>query len=131
MKKLFIIDYDKLITTAYSDFLTDKGYVVASCNSPFGATTGIRVLDPDVVIVDLNLPGLSGKGLLNLIDYSGRYKVVLISGDSQEDDMKTLTENGKAHAYFVKGAPLNILAHKISRLLHASNTDHPQIRPSR
>jgi len=124
MKKLFIIDSDKLITSVYADFFVGKGYVVASSNTPFGVTAGIKVLDPDLVIVDMNLPGLSGNGLLNIIDYNGVYKVVLISEKSQEDEMKTLTEKGRADDYFIKGEPLSTLGHKVSRLIGASTTDH-------
>jgi DNA-binding response OmpR family regulator len=123
MKKLFIIDSDKLITSVYADFFVGKGYVVASSNTPFGVTAGIKVLDPDLVIVDMNLPGLSGNGLLNIIDYNGVYKVVLISEKSQEDEMKILTEKGQADDYFIKGEPLSTLGHKVSRLIDAINAD--------
>jgi DNA-binding response OmpR family regulator len=121
MTKLFIIDDDKLITSIYSDFFSAKGYIVASSNSPFGVTTGIRLLDPDVVIVDMNLPVLSGKGLLNIIDYKGSYKVVLISGDEQKEEMKALAESGLADDYFIKGEPLANLGDKISTLLGPKN----------
>jgi DNA-binding NtrC family response regulator len=124
MKKLFIIDTDKLITTVYADFFVGKGYVVASSNTPFGVSAGIKVLDPDLVIVDMNLPGLSGNGPLNIINCNGAYKVVLISGKAQEDEMKTLTGSGQANDYFIKGEPLAKLGQKVSRLIDASNTDH-------
>jgi len=115
MSKIFIIDDDKLITTIYADFFATKGHIVSSTNSSFGVTNGIRTLEPDVIILDMNLPGLSGRGLLNVIDSKG--KIVLISGDSQETEMKTLVESGKAHEYFVKGEPLDKLGHKVSTLL--------------
>ena len=117
MKKLFIIDDDKLITTIYSDFFATKGYLVSATNSAFGVTNVIRALEPDVILLDMNLPGSSGKGLLNVIDTNGNCKIVLISGDSQREEMKVLTENGQAHDYFVKGEPLDKLGHKISSLL--------------
>lgn len=116
MSNIFIIDDDKLITAIYSDFLTSRGHIVSSTNSSFGVTNGIRALDPDIVILDMNLPGLSGRGLLNVIDSKGERKIVLVSGDSQETEMKALVESGKAHEYFVKGEPLDKLGHKISLL---------------
>jgi two-component system, OmpR family, response regulator protein GraR len=117
MSKIFIIDDDKLITTIYSDFFATKGYIVSSTNSSFGVTNGIRALEPDVVILDMNLPGLSGRGLLNVIDSNGNSKIVLISSNSQETEMQLLIEGGKAHDYFVKGEPLDKLGHKIISLL--------------
>jgi len=117
MSKIFIIDDDKLITTIYSDFFATRGHIVSSTNSSFGVSNGIRTLEPDVVIQDMNLPGLSGQGLLNVIDSNESVKVVLISGDSQESAMQDLVESGKAHGYFIKGEPLDKLGRKISSLL--------------
>jgi DNA-binding response OmpR family regulator len=134
MAKLFIIDDDKLITSIYSDFFSAKGYIVASSNSPFGVTSGIRVIDPDVVIVEMNLRGLSGKSLLNIIDYKGSYKLLLISGNSQKEEMKALTENGQADDYFVKGESLEKLGDKISTLIganHAYRCQSPTPFPGR
>ncbi len=117
MQKVFIIDDDKLITTIYTDFFATKGYIVSSTNSSFGVSNGIRSLEPDVILLDMNLPGLSGKGLLNVIGCKGDFKIVLISGDSQKTAMKTLIEDGHAHDYFVKGESLDKLGHKVSALL--------------
>jgi len=119
MKKLFIIDDDKLITAIYSDFFTREGYLVSFTNSAFGVTNGIRALEPDVILLDMNLPGLSAKGLLNVIGNKGNCKIVLISGDSQAAEMKSLLESDQAHDYFVKGEPLAKLGHKITVLLGA------------
>jgi len=125
MSKLFIIDDDKLITSNYADFFVGKGYVVATSNTPFGVTSGIKFFLPDVVIVDMNISGLSGKGLLNIIGDNRSYKVVLISEDTLEDEMKTFTEKGRVDDYFVKEEPLLQLAVKVSRLLGGINSDHP------
>jgi DNA-binding response OmpR family regulator len=117
MNKLFIIDDDKLITTIYSDFFASKGFIVSSTNSSFGVSNGIRSLEPDVILLDMNLPGLSGKGLLNVIACKVDCKIVLISSDSQKTEMEALVESGHAHDYFIKGEPLVKLRHKISSLL--------------
>jgi DNA-binding response OmpR family regulator len=130
MSKLFIIDGDKLITSNYADFLVGKGYIVATSNTPFGVTAGIKIFLPDVVIVDMNISGLSGKGLLNIIGYNRNFKVVLISEDILEDEMRSLTEKGQADDYFVKGEPLLQLALKVSRLLGGINSDYSRKRPT-
>jgi len=117
MKKLFIIDDDKVITSLYADYFAARGYIVASSNTPFGVTTGIKMLDPDVLIVDMNLPMMSGHDMLSIIDYKGSYKIVLISGELQEDEMKTLKANGQADDYFIKGEPLDTLVHKVNSLV--------------
>ena len=130
MSKLFIIDDDKSITSSYADFFVGKGYVVATSNTPFGVTTGIKIFLPDVIIVDMNISGLSGKGVLNIIGDNRSFKVVLISEDTLEDEMKTLTEKGQVDDYFVKGEPLLQLALKVNRLLGGINSNYPRKRPT-
>jgi len=130
MSKLFIIDDDKSITSSYADFFVGKGYVVATSNTPFGVTSGIKIFLPDVIIVDMNISGLSGKGVLNIIGDNRNFKVVLISEDTLEDEMKALAETGQIDDYFVKGEPLLQLAFKVSRLLGGINSDYSQKRPT-
>lgn len=120
MSKLFIIDSDKTVTSSYADFFVSRGYVVASSNTPFGVSTGLKLLLPDVVIAELNFSGL--KGLLNIIENTGNCKVVLISADSQEEELKALAEKGQIDDYFLKGEPLLKLASKVSRLINAEKT---------
>lgn len=126
MSKLFIIDDDKLVTSNFADFFVGKGYIVATSNTPFGVTNGIKLFLPDVVIADMNISGLSGKGLLNIIGDSRSFKVVLLAEDTQKDEMKDLTEKGLADDFFVKGEPLLQLALKIGRLLGGVNTNNFQ-----
>ena len=128
MSKLFIIDDDKSITSNYADFFVGKGYVVATSNTPFGVTNGIKLFLPDVVIVDMNISGLSGKGVLNIIGDDRRFKVVLISENMHEDEIKALTERGQVDDYFVKGEPLLQLAFKVSRLIGRIDSDNPRKR---
>lgn len=126
MSKLFIIDGNKSITSNYADFFVGKGYVVATSNTPFGVTNGIKLFLPEVVIVEMNISGLSGKGLLNIIGESRDYKVVLISEDAQADEMRALTEKGLADDYFIKGEPLPQLAVKVSCLTGRIKADNKQ-----
>jgi DNA-binding response OmpR family regulator len=115
--KLLIIDDDKLITAIYSDFFSGKGYAVETSNSPFGVTSLVRHHCPDVIIVDMNLPGLSGRNLCGLLSADGHQRVLLISGEKQEAEMKNMITDGLAQDYFVKGQPLFILDSKVSRLI--------------
>ncbi len=117
MKKLFIIIDDKINSSVYADFFAAKGYVVATSHTLFGVINGLNVLNPDVVLVDMNMPGFDSKGVLDLLHDSRKYKIVLISGGSREEEMRALTLAGEADDYFVKGDPLVTLGDKISTLL--------------
>lgn len=115
--KIFIIDDNKLITTIYADFFSRKGFVVETSNSSFGVTNLIRNLGPDVVIVDMNIPGLNGRSLCGLLGADEKRRVVLVSGEAQEHAMQEMVADGLAHDYFIKGQPLLLLGSKVSRLM--------------
>lgn len=115
--KIFIIDDDKLITTIYADYLSSRGFLVNTSNSSFGVTNLIRSLGSNVVIIDMNIPGLNGRSLCSLLAADENRRVVLVSGEKQEPAMKEIIADGLAHDYFIKGQPLGILDSKISRLI--------------
>lgn len=114
---LLIIDDDKLITTIYADYFATHGFKVETCNSPFGVTSLVRSFSPDVIIVDMNMPGLNGGNLCGLLATEGDQRLLLVSGEKQEPAMKELVESGLAHDYFIKGQPLLILNSKVNRLV--------------
>ncbi|HJV35217.1 response regulator [Geomonas sp.] len=117
MKKVLVIDDSKFITELYSQFLTSRGYQVESLNSPFGVTTNINKNKPDVVLLDLNMPGLSGKGILELLKGHRSSRIIVVSADTREEEMKGLSESGLADDYFIKGQDLNYLDHKIRKVM--------------
>lgn len=117
MKKILLIDDSKFITEVYSHYLSSRGYIVEAVNSPFGVTSNITKNRPDLVLLDLNLPGLSGKGVLELLKGQRRSAVIVISGDTLEAEMKGLADSGLADDYFIKGEPLEDLDRKIRKLV--------------
>lgn len=117
LPKILIIDDDILITTIYADFLSTKGFAVETVNSPFGVTSLIRNLSPDVILVDMNLPGMNGRTLCGLLATGSSRPVMLISGELQESEMQEMVTVGLARDYFVKGQPLVILDSKVNRLI--------------
>lgn len=113
MAKVCIVDDCTFITELYSHFLTDKGHSVTCFNTPFGATAKIASAQPDVVLMDLHLPGLSGDGLLPLLKGSSSFQIILISTDSEESSMQKMVASGLASDYFVKSEKLEMLHLKI------------------
>ncbi len=113
-----MVDDSPIATRMVSDFLRDKGYEVEISNSPFGVSGKLMQYKPDVVLMDLGLPGLSGRNLMDLIRKKGSglgCKVVVFSS-TDEDEMRSLVENGLADEYFVKGNSLNELESKLRKL---------------
>ena len=60
MKKVLIIEDDKSITLALGIRLKSMGYTVGSAADAVSAISQARKLDPDVILLDIGLPGGDG-----------------------------------------------------------------------
>lgn len=64
---VLIVDDESLIRTSLSLILTEVGYHVRSAESGFSALFEIQRDLPDILVSDLNMPGLSGFELLSVV----------------------------------------------------------------
>ena len=79
MKDILIVDDDEKICWAFEQFLTDEGYnpIIAS-----NAEEGLRQIEnnrPDLVMLDIRLPGISGlEALQEIKKIDPQIQVVII-----------------------------------------------------
>ena len=74
MYSVFLVDDDTLILDELIDTILwlDNGFtVVGSETNPFKAVDKIKELQPDVVFVDLKMPGMDGNGLIKTLKKNG------------------------------------------------------------
>ncbi len=81
--RVLIIDDDVELCETFSDALEFAGHEVKVVNSGYEGFRVVTRLVPDVVILDMNLPGVSGILLLSHIRHLSRLshtKVIIVSG---------------------------------------------------
>ena len=105
MATLLIVDDDTLVRDTLHDLLAESH----ECHTADRAEQALAYLEMenyDVVITDINMPGLSGHDLLNHIrNTHPATPVIVISGIALEDTAKVSNQLG-AFAYFTK--PFNL-----------------------
>jgi len=67
MKSILLIDDDKFVTTLYAAKLQNEGFAVDTAHSGEEAIEKLEKNRPDMIILDLNMPGISGVELLRAI----------------------------------------------------------------
>ncbi|MCC7299557.1 MAG: response regulator [Verrucomicrobia bacterium] len=67
MKTILFVDDDLFVTTLYRTKLAGEGYRVETANGGEQALSMLETLRPDTIILDLNMPGLSGVDVLKKI----------------------------------------------------------------
>lgn len=79
--RLLVVDDDPSIRTLLSQVLTEIGYRVRSSADGFAALAEIRREVPEILISDLNMPGMSGFELLPVVRRRfPRIKLIAMSG---------------------------------------------------
>jgi CheY-like chemotaxis protein len=66
--RVLVVDDDSAILRMLSRVLTVRGHEVFEAESPYGVSAVVQQRQPDVVLLDVMMPGLSGTALAQLID---------------------------------------------------------------
>lgn len=92
--KILVVDDDPDIVDYLSSFLEDREYEVATARNAETALAMVEAFGPDVVLIDVLMPGKSGLDLLVNLRKDPRWseiRLVVITGSDQilEDDCQT------------------------------------------
>lgn len=101
-EKILIVDDDKYINDMLTEALNEEGYKVSKAYSGTEALLVLEKYRPDLVLLDLMLPGLSGEELLTQIE---DIPVIVVSAKTDSADKVSLLLNG-AEDYITK--PFNM-----------------------
>lgn len=116
MATLIVVDDHPIWREAIARDLTGAGHrVLAACGEGRAALTAIRGLRPDVAILDLQLPDLSGVGVLQGLGEDCATAVLILSASGESSDVLEAMKAG-ARGYLVKSASAAELADAVERV---------------
>jgi CheY-like chemotaxis protein len=108
--RVLVVDDNPEVRAMLEDVLTSLGYTTRTAAD--GATAVRAVLSdaPDIVLLDVYMPGLSGVGALpTIVALAPNAKVIMISGAANEDVLKRSLAFG-AHDYVTKPFEISSLS---------------------
>lgn len=114
-----MVDDEPDIAKTVAIALELSGYDVRTSASGTEALSLVRDYSPDLVIIDMVLPGLSGKDVARRIKASDKYKhipVVLITALAQKSEEESFKEK-EIDYYLIKPFDLNLLEAKVKEFL--------------
>lgn len=129
MKSILLIDDDQFVTTLYKAKLQSEGFAVDAANNGNEALEKIGQSRPDVIVLDLNMPGITGVELLKSIRAVPLWKHIPVIVFSSGYIRSLAEEAAKlgVHKFFAKAqCPPKMLISEIKELLSKaeSNTSH-------
>lgn len=96
--KILLVDDNHDITTMFSKYFSLKGHEVSVSNDGHNGLHMIENEKHDVVLLDLAMPGISGRDIVNQLHKAGRMKdrmiISLTASSISDDDRAYLMERG-------------------------------------
>jgi DNA-binding response OmpR family regulator len=119
--KVFIIDDDENALNMAKRVLEKSDYEVAITTQVIGTTTAINNFQPDIILLDLMMPALSGERMVEILRKGLRTRpCIILFSNKSEDELKKLVEETGADDYIAKiNGPASIMR-KVSEQMKKS-----------
>ncbi len=115
-KLILLVEHDPDSVVAIKDALEQQGYRVLAVTRVSEFVNGMPDITPDLILLDTELPGISGYGACFMLkDQFKKCPVIMISVRSQRSDIERGFWCG-ADDYFTKPLEMDVLLEKIDEL---------------
>ena len=123
--KILVADDDLDLQGLVAYSLTQAGYLVVKASDGPGALAIFDAEAPDLVILDINMPGTSGFEVCTAIRARGDVPVMMLTARGEEQDLVKALELG-ADDYLTKPFSPKTLLARVKALLRRSTADRAQ-----
>lgn len=108
--RILIVDDDLAHLDSTKGILEAEGYEVITHDRPFGSTTEIMKQKPDLVLLDINMPGLSGEKLAEVYRANPQTRAtrVMLYSSNDEDSLRDASRRLQLDGYICKGNPATL-----------------------
>jgi CheY-like chemotaxis protein len=118
-RKILIIDDNPAVRNMLSKLFQEYGYRTVTVDDGLKALQAARVEKPDLILLDVMLPGMDGYTVCRMIKFDRLLKsipVIILTSRMGEEDNKRAAEVG-ADAYIVKAVRTVLIVDKVRELL--------------
>ncbi len=130
-KTVLVVDDKECIRTSTSLVLEEMGYLVRSAEDGLSALREIRQESPDILLADLNMPGMSGFELLT--EVRSLFPTISVIAMSGAFCGSAIPPGVLADAFYQKGSSVSMLLQILRALPHMErhSLERPvSLRPS-
>ena len=128
MASILIVDDDRLILTGLANGLEERGYVVYKAATGEEAVALAGTVQPDLVLMDICLPGISGIEAARRIQETANVPVIFLSATDSEEVVRMAIALGSI-SYLVKPITITQLVPAVENAL-ARSRDISKLRTS-
>ena len=104
-KRILIVDDDERHAAIAAELLELEGYEVRVHTSPFGTSRVISAFRPHLLLLDVNMPGLSGDRLAEVLRTSNTTMPVVFYSSNDEESLQLMVKSAPVQGFICKGDP--------------------------
>jgi DNA-binding response OmpR family regulator len=122
IKRVLIIDDEEKIAQAIKAYLEDSSYNVMTANN---GALGLEIFNkfvPDIVLLDLMMPEMSGEEVCKAIRLKSRVPIIMLTAKIEENDVLHGLGIG-ADDYITKPFSLKLLLARVAAVLRRTSED--------
>lgn len=127
MKSILIIEDEKSIQIELQEMLKNAGYHAIILNHFQNIKNDVLELFPDLILLDINLPGQNGEMILQEIRKESNIPIIMVTSRNNESD-EVLSMSYGADDYIVKPYNPTILLLRIEAILKRSVRFQDQLK---
>ncbi|MCM2357037.1 MAG: EAL domain-containing protein [Geobacteraceae bacterium] len=118
---ILIVDDDRFMREAFQEVLREAGFITAMAADGASAVSSFTALQPDLVLLDLNLPVMDGFEACRQIraTVAGKYTPVLMVTGMDETDLIHRAFDAGATDFIAKPVNPELLVYRVRHLLRA------------
>lgn len=128
--RVLVVDDEKPLARMVATYLTRAGYDVAQAYTGPDAVEAARTQEPDVVVLDLGLPGMDGIEVCRRLREHSECYVLMLTARGDEDD-KLVGLAAGADDYITKPFSVRELVARVAAVLRRPRTTVAAAEPAR
>lgn len=128
LQKILLVEDDPQICEIYTTILRRDGYEVAIATSYDEALAQAKAFEPDLIFLDIMIPGRSGLEVLRILRSEPQYlsqrkKIVLLTNLGENEAVAKALATNQADGYVVKA---DIVPHDLDDIIKSFEEDTKQ-----
>jgi CheY-like chemotaxis protein len=130
-KKVMIVDDSEIVLEVTRGALLSAGYDVVTHPRPTGCITLILQERPDLLLIDVNMPGLNGDTVVKMLasTRSNTEMVVLLHSSLPDEVLAQKAASARAHGYVRKSESVQDMVRQVARWIRpGTNSGTHQLR---
>lgn len=116
---IVVIDDNKAFAKVIGDILSEEGYRVLLSNDARHGIGTVAQQDPDLILMDINMPGMDGLQATRTIKSNSRLKdipIIILSGKGNRELVSQVKKTG-ANGFITKPTKAPVILDKVAKML--------------